>query len=291
VADEDIGQAVAVLQIVKQVQHLRLHRDVERGDRLVEHDQFRAGGERAGDADALGLAAGEFVRVAVEEFGPQIDRVHQLVEPLAARGALQAEQMDQRRLENGADGLARIERGDRVLEDILDLAGERVEVAFGGGRQVLALEADGAAGRPVEPGHHARQRGLAAARFADHAQRLAGRTSSETCWTAWTAGSWRPNSVRPPPKTRSTLSISIAGAVMSCPFRRPAGTGSAPRGPRRPLRARCRRCRQASRAWGQRGAKAQPSGRSATEGGRPWIASRRRSGAPSTGTQSISLRV
>ena len=62
VADEQQRQAELVLQVRQQVDDLRLDRDVERGDRLVADDQVRPGRERAGDADALALAAGEFVR-------------------------------------------------------------------------------------------------------------------------------------------------------------------------------------------------------------------------------------
>ena len=49
----------------QQVQDLRLDRDVERRDRLVADDQARLDGERARDADALALPAGELVRVAL----------------------------------------------------------------------------------------------------------------------------------------------------------------------------------------------------------------------------------
>ena len=52
------------LEIVEQVQDLRLDRDVERADRFVADDEVGVERERAGDADALALAAGEFVRVA-----------------------------------------------------------------------------------------------------------------------------------------------------------------------------------------------------------------------------------
>jgi hypothetical protein len=58
------------LQIVQKVDHLRLDRDVECGDRLVADDQARVERERAGDADALALAAGEFVREAIERPRP-----------------------------------------------------------------------------------------------------------------------------------------------------------------------------------------------------------------------------
>ena len=67
VRDEEIGQAELALQVAQQIEHLRLDRDVERGDRLVADDQLRVRRERAGDADALPLAAGELVRIAVDE--------------------------------------------------------------------------------------------------------------------------------------------------------------------------------------------------------------------------------
>ena len=47
------------------VDDLRLHRDVERRDRLIGHDEIRLGRERARDGDALALAAGELVRQPV----------------------------------------------------------------------------------------------------------------------------------------------------------------------------------------------------------------------------------
>ena len=47
--------------ILEQVDHLRLDRHVERGDRLVGHEQLGVQGQGPGDADALALAAGELV--------------------------------------------------------------------------------------------------------------------------------------------------------------------------------------------------------------------------------------
>ncbi len=41
---------ISRLQVHEEVQDLRAHRDVERGDRLVEHDQVRPRGDGAGDA-------------------------------------------------------------------------------------------------------------------------------------------------------------------------------------------------------------------------------------------------
>ena len=65
VRDEDEGEVEVVLEAAQQVEDLRLDRDVERGHRLVADDQLRLQRERARDADALPLSAGELVRVAV----------------------------------------------------------------------------------------------------------------------------------------------------------------------------------------------------------------------------------
>ena len=62
VRDEDVREVEVVLEVVEQVDHLRLDRDVERGDRLVGDDQLRVQRERARDADPLALPAGELVR-------------------------------------------------------------------------------------------------------------------------------------------------------------------------------------------------------------------------------------
>ena len=53
------------LQLSQQVEDLRLHRDVERRGRLVADDQLRLHRQRARDGDALALAAGELVRIAL----------------------------------------------------------------------------------------------------------------------------------------------------------------------------------------------------------------------------------
>ena len=59
VRDEQVRQVELVLQVVEQLQDLRAHRQVERRGRLVQHDELRACHDRAGDADALLLAAGQ----------------------------------------------------------------------------------------------------------------------------------------------------------------------------------------------------------------------------------------
>jgi hypothetical protein len=59
VADEQVTDAGRVPDVGKQVQHLRLDRHVERGDRLIEDQHLRLGGERPGDRHPLPLPAGQ----------------------------------------------------------------------------------------------------------------------------------------------------------------------------------------------------------------------------------------
>ncbi len=82
-------------------------------------------GERAGDADALALAAGELVRVAPRLLGRQPHRPQQVGDaglPLAAaHGRVQPDRLADDRLH----AHARVERGERVLEDDLQVAADR----------------------------------------------------------------------------------------------------------------------------------------------------------------------
>ena len=97
VADEQAREAELALQVAEEVEDGRLHGDVERRDRLVRDQQARRDAERAGQADALALAARELVRVAVAQLGAQADRVEELDDPLverrAAREPVQAERL------------------------------------------------------------------------------------------------------------------------------------------------------------------------------------------------------
>ena len=64
VRDHQVGQTELLLQLLEQVEDLRLDRHVQRRDRLVGDDEARFERDRAGDADPLALPAGELVRVA-----------------------------------------------------------------------------------------------------------------------------------------------------------------------------------------------------------------------------------
>ena len=56
VCDEDVGESEVALQVLQEVQDLRLHRHVEGRDGLIADDQLGVDGEGARDADALALS-------------------------------------------------------------------------------------------------------------------------------------------------------------------------------------------------------------------------------------------
>src|SRR3954468_11814699 len=100
VRDEEQGDAAFALQVLQQVDDLGAHRHVERADRFVADQQARFDREGAGDADALALAAAEFVRVTVNVFGQQTDGLQQLADALCARGTIFAEAVNLERFAN-----------------------------------------------------------------------------------------------------------------------------------------------------------------------------------------------
>src|SRR5439155_6002992 len=79
VRDEDVCESELLLEVLEQVEDLRLHGDVERRDRLVAHDQLRVDSERPRDADALSLTTRKLMREAVVVFGIEADDVEQLL--------------------------------------------------------------------------------------------------------------------------------------------------------------------------------------------------------------------
>ena len=77
VGDEQHGEIEAFADIVQEFEHLGLDRDVECRDRFVGDQHLRFHGKRAGNADALALAAGELVRKPLQRFGCEADHAHQ----------------------------------------------------------------------------------------------------------------------------------------------------------------------------------------------------------------------
>ena len=65
--DKKISQVLLLLEILQQVDDLRLDRNIKRRNRLVADDKFRAHRKTARNTDSLALAAGELVRITVQE--------------------------------------------------------------------------------------------------------------------------------------------------------------------------------------------------------------------------------
>src|SRR5436305_1414965 len=74
--------------------------------------------------------------------------------------------------DDGAHGLAGVQRGVRILEDHLDLAMQRLQRSSLSVRDVLPLEQDAAGGRLEQPDEEPRGGALAAARLTNYPQRL-----------------------------------------------------------------------------------------------------------------------
>ena len=169
VADEQIGQAEAILQVAHEIQDLRLHRHVEGRGRLVADNELRIRRERARNRDALALAAGEFMRVLLAVRRMEADQGQQLAD--AIRDLLfpldQPEGPD--RLGHDTVHLpAGIEAGIGILEDHLDAPPQALAL----GQSSLARHGDAVdhhfAVRGRQQSHdHAGDRGLARAGLAD----------------------------------------------------------------------------------------------------------------------------
>src|SRR5436305_1176234 len=67
----------ATLNILQQVDDLRLDRHVERRHRLIAHQHLGLDREGARNTDALALAPGQFVRIATEIVAGQADAFEQ----------------------------------------------------------------------------------------------------------------------------------------------------------------------------------------------------------------------
>ena len=175
VGDEEVAEAEAVLQVKQEVDDLGLHGDVEGGDGFVGDDEIGAECEGAGDADALALAAGEFVGVAVGGGLGEADHVEEFGDAAGAFGAGEAA-FDVERFGDGvADAHAGVEGAVGVLEDELEAVADGGEVLGSvGAGDGLVEEGDVTGGGGDEADEEAAGGGFAGAGFADEAEGFAG---------------------------------------------------------------------------------------------------------------------
>ena len=275
VRDEDVGQAEAPLQVLQQVDHLRLHRDVERRHRLVARRSASArppararcrcagAGRRRTRADSAARApARRPDRVAAAR--PRARARGRACTPCSCSGSASVWPTVMRGLSERV----------RVLEDDLHRRAaapaaprrrQRAEVA----RPSKRTRAGGRARSAAAPAGRA---STCRSRFADDRQRLAGATARSTPSTARTAPRARPNSPRRTGKCLTRPSTCSSGARQRwAPPRRmrrqhlgierraPAGR---PRARRRPRRSGgSSRAAVLDRRTGSAAAKRQPGGR------------------------------
>ena len=133
VRDDDDGCVDLLLQILHQIENLRLNGHVQRGGRLIRNQNLRFAGQRDGDHHALTHAAGKLVRVLVESLG----RVRNADHAQQVDGALTALLLGHARLVQQqhfgdllADGHRRVEGGQRILEDHGDFRAANLHQLF-----------------------------------------------------------------------------------------------------------------------------------------------------------------
>jgi hypothetical protein len=123
------------------------------------------------DAGALALAAGELMRIAVNESRRQADEIEQAGGAIALlTPGFHSSVQEKRPRQCCGEPQPRIERGLRILEDHLDARAQRAQLSFGQMADLDAIELD-AAGRRLEQTHQEpAERGLAGTGFAHQAQ-------------------------------------------------------------------------------------------------------------------------
>ena len=160
-------------QVHQKIDDLCLDGNVQSADWLVADDQ--AGPQRNGsrDADALPLAAGEFVRITVHALVVQTDFPHEADGGVMRCFFFQKFMMLKTFRDKFHGGHARIERRIRVLENHLAAAAELPSLRFRHGREVMPFEQDLPGMDFFKPENGASKRRLTAARFADKTKRFA----------------------------------------------------------------------------------------------------------------------
>jgi hypothetical protein len=117
VGDEQVGEVLAVSQVLQQVQDLCLNGNVQGTGRFVEDDQPRGRGEGTGDPDPLALPARELMRQAVGVFATESDFLEEFIDvPLESRPSQLG--VSSKRFGHGStDAHAGVQRGNRILQD------------------------------------------------------------------------------------------------------------------------------------------------------------------------------
>ncbi len=165
VGDEQGGDPQLLLEAADLLAQRQPHLGVQRGQRLVEQQDARLEGERAGERDALLLAAGHLVRVAAGV----LRKADQLQQLLGALGPLGLAGAAHPQTEGDVVG------GGQVREQAVGLEHHAgVALVRGDRGDVLAVDQDLARVVLLEAGQDAQRGGLAAAGRAEQGEQLTG---------------------------------------------------------------------------------------------------------------------
>ncbi len=161
--DEQVSQIELCLEILHQVDDLRLNRHIESGYGLVGNNEVWLYGKGSGDTDALPLAPGELVGEALGEVWIEADRVEDVGDPVATFCPL-VKPVDRHRLRDDALHVhTRVQRRIRILEDHLHSASEGAQLLRLELRQFRPVEVDRTGRRLVQLQHSPPSRRLSAA--------------------------------------------------------------------------------------------------------------------------------
>src|SRR5262245_50085016 len=172
VGDEDDRLAVLVARLPERVQELAAGGVVEVAGRLVGQEDGRPGHEGAGDGDALLLALRQLVGPMALLVG-QLDELHRLTDALLELALVRVLAGDR---ERQADVLADVQERDEVerLEHEAGLVSpDARRLAIREPGEIVALEEDRPARRPVEPAEQLEEGALAGAGRAHEGDELA----------------------------------------------------------------------------------------------------------------------
>jgi hypothetical protein len=164
VGDEQRGDAELAVQGLDLQPRLRAQLGVEVGQRLVEQEDLGLAHDRAAHRDALALAAGELTRLAVQQ-RTELEDLGRLLHPLFD---LRLGQLGDLQAVGHVVVHAHVRVQGVVLEHHRDVALGRFEPV-----DDPPADRDLAAADLLQPGDHAQQRALAAARRADDDDELA----------------------------------------------------------------------------------------------------------------------
>src|SRR5690606_33935432 len=121
---EQVAQIEILLQVQQEVDDLRLNGNVEGADGFVADNKIRVQRDGACNAQALALAAGEFMRIARDVGRLQTDALKQAFDHLAAcasgGNAMKLDGFTDQRF----DRHAWVQAGERVLKDNLHLSAQ-----------------------------------------------------------------------------------------------------------------------------------------------------------------------